>query len=306
MLFKSLAVLIAAVIVLWPTLRAAGGSEAAAFRPPNVLQIVGALVALVFVWTLGDSFGVVPAGDTGVKTLFGGKVLPETVAEGLYMVPVGIEQVHVLDTKPHKLQLDGAEAVTSDRQKVHTTVALIVQIDPAQAPTVYRGYRTVENVDQQVVLPKFQEAVKTITARYSAPDQIRLRPQIRDEMVRFMQSELQGTGIIVHTNSLAIIDFAYDPGYQQAIEQTQIAQQNLIKSQNELKVAQIDAQKAIAKAQGEAQAARLIASGNTATSLQKSLIDKWDGHMPQVVGGSGSGLIYNLSGMSVKEPAKSP
>ena len=293
-MLKLIALLVAAAIVLWPTIVAFGGNVRT-FRPPGTVRIIVGLVALFVVWTAGDSFGIVPAGETGVRTLFGGKVLPDIVSEGLYMVPVGIQQVHVLDTKPHKLQLDAVEAVTSDRQKVHTTVALIVQIDPAQAPVVYRSYRNVDNVDNQVVIPKFQEAVRTITARYSAPDQIRLRPALRDEMVRFMQSELKDTGIVVHSNSLAIINFAYDPGYQDAIEATQIAQQNLIKSQNELKVAQIDAQKAVAHAQGDAQAARLIAQANNGTSLQKLAIDKWDGHMPQVISGTGSGLLYNLS-----------
>ncbi len=298
-MFKIAAILIAGAILLWPTFSKAGASFV--WRPPNAVRSIVALIALAFLWTVGDSFGVVPAGDTGVKTLFGGKVLNDTVGEGLYIVPVGIVQVHVLDTKPHKLQLDDVEAVTSDRQKVHTTIALIVQIDAVAAPTVYRSYRSVDNVDAQVVLPKFQEAVKTITARYTAPDQIRQRPQIRDEMVRFMQSELKDTGIVVRSNSLAIINFAYDPAYQEAIEATQVAQQNLIKSENELKVSQIEAKKVVAKAQGDAQAARLIASANNAASIQKSLIDKWDGHMPQVVSGTGSGLVFSLASMGPKE-----
>jgi regulator of protease activity HflC (stomatin/prohibitin superfamily) len=302
-MLKIAAIVIAGAIFFWPTIAAlrVGTGAALAWRPPTLIRSLVALIAFVFIWTLGDSLGVVPAGETGVKTLFGGKVLADTVSEGLYVVPVGIVQVRIMDTKPHKLQLDDAEAVTSDRQKVHTTVALIVQIDPAAAPSVYRSYRSVDNVDTQVVLPKFQEAVKTITARYTAPDQIRLRPQIRDEMVRFMQSELRDTGIIVHSNSLAIINFSYDPAYQEAIEATQVAQQNLIKSENELKVSQIEAQKVVAKAQGDAQAARLIASANNATSIEKSLIEKWDGHMPEVVSGSGSGLIYSLATMAGKE-----
>jgi regulator of protease activity HflC (stomatin/prohibitin superfamily) len=209
----------------------------------------------------------------------------------MYLVYPVVEEVHVLNTKTHTIELPELDANTNDRQTVQTQVSFNVQYDTAQAPAIYRQYRTTENFDKQIVIPRLVYAVKTITARYSAPDQIRLRPNVDADMIKFANDQLANTGASVTANGLQIGNFRYAADYQKAIEDTQVAQQNLIKSQNELKVAQIDARTRIAAAQGEAQSARLTAAANNATSLQSKFLDKWDGHLPTVMGNSGGNLL---------------
>jgi len=166
MLFKALVLLAASAALVWANVKPDGRNVR---YVPNWVRSGLIIVAAIVLFPLLDSLGIVAAGDTGVVTQFGGVVMGELKREGLYMVPPGIQQVHVLDTKPHKVELEHTEAVTSDRQEVHTSVALIVQVDPATADQTYREYR--DSIVDQVVMPKFQEAVKTVTAKYDAQTQ---------------------------------------------------------------------------------------------------------------------------------------
>ncbi|MBD5635559.1 MAG: prohibitin family protein, partial [Candidatus Eremiobacteraeota bacterium] len=219
---------------------------------PRIFPTLLAVVALFVLFPLFDSFGIVPAGDTGVVTQFGGVVPGDLKREGLYFVVPGIQAVHVMDTKPHKIELNDAEAVTSDRQEVHTSVTLLVQVDPATADRTYDQYR--DTLVDQVVMPKFQEAVKTITAKYDAATQVRNRGAVQAEMLGYVAHELANKGVIIGPGALSIINFTYNRSYQDAIEQTAVSQQNLVKAQAQLNVNTIEAQQRVVTARGEAQA----------------------------------------------------
>ena len=263
-----------------------------AFTRVRVIRSLGVLFVAWMVATVSDSFGIVSAGDTGVVTQFGGVLLGDLKHEGLYTVIPGVQQVHVVDTKPHKIELENSEAVTSDRQEVHISVALLVQIDPATVDQTYRNYR--DTIVDQVVMPKFQEAVKTVTARYDAKTQVQNRALVQSEMLAYVQHELAGKGVIIGPGALSVINFAYNDDYQHAIEETAVAQQNLVKAEAQLKVNQIEAEQKVATAHGEAESQALLAHTINANSLQYEFYKHWDGHLPAVVG-SNSGNILDVS-----------
>lgn len=235
-----------------------------------------------------SSCGEVQAGDTGVVTEFGGVQMGELKSEGLYTIIPFIQKVHQLDTKPHKIELQDEEAVTADRQEVKTSVTLIVQVDPAHADSTYREYR--DGLVDSVVMPKFQEAVKTVTAKYDAKTQVVQRGMVQAEMLAYVQHELQNKGVIIGPGALSIINFSYNADYQSAIEATQVSQQNLLKADADLKVARIKAQQRVAEAKGQADSQALLARTITPTTLQNAFLDKWDGHLPTVMG-SGQNIM---------------
>ncbi len=297
MIFKALVLLAASAALVWANVKPDGRNVR---YVPNWMRSGVIIVAAVLLFPLVDSLGIVAAGDTGVVTQFGGVVMRDLKREGLYVVPPGIQQVHVLDTKPHKVELEHTEAVTSDRQEVHTSVALIVQVDPATADQTYREYR--DSIVDQVVMPKFQEAVKTVTAKYDAQTQVRNRGLVQAEMLAYVQHELAGKGVIVGPGALSIIDFSYNRDYQDAIEQTAVAQQNLVKAEAQLKVNQIEAQQKVATARGEAQAQGLLARSINANSLQYEFYKHWDGKLPTVVG-SGGGTMLDVGSLMQRNTA---
>ncbi len=105
-------------------------------------------------------------------------------------------------------------------------------------------------------------------------------------------------------NKVVINDMNFEDAYNEAIQQKSIAQQNADKQkiENEVAIAKAEADKqvAITNAEAEAQktsiAADAQAEANTqlAESLSDTLIDyqkiqKWDGKLPTVRGGNGTG-----------------
>ncbi len=131
---------------------------------------------------------------------------------------------------------------------------------------------------------------------YVAKTQVQNRALVQIEMLRYVQHEPAGRGVIIGPGALSIINFSYNDDYQHAIEQTAVAQQNLVKAEAELKVNQIEADQKIATARGEAQSQALLARTINANSLQYEFYKHWDGHLPTVVG-SNAGNILDISSL---------
>ena len=63
--------------------------------------------------------------------------------------------------------------------------------------------------------------------------------------------------------------------------------------QYELKAAEAEAQKKVVAAKGEAEANKILQMSITPQLIQKIWVEKWDGKLPQVVGGNGD-IMMNM------------
>lgn len=84
-----------------------------------------------------------------------------------------------------------------------------------------------------------------------------------------------------------IIDFDFSDAFLNAIEEKQVAQQQLLKAETEK-------QTAITNAEAEAEANRSVSASLTDQIIQNKTVEKWDGKLPTVTGGSGT--IISLPG----------
>jgi regulator of protease activity HflC (stomatin/prohibitin superfamily) len=260
-----------------------------------ILGVIAFVFLFVIVPGFWGSVGTIAAGETGVVTRFGAVQQGDLKGEGLYFVTPFIEKVNVMDTKPYKLEINKESAVTSDRQDVTFNIALIVQVDPKTADHTYDQYR--DAIVDTVITPKVLEAAKTVTARYSAAEQVQRRGVVQSDMLSYIQHETQGKGVIIGPGALSITNFEYNPDYQAAIEATAVSQQNAVKARADLAVAKVEAESAVAKAEGEARAQQALARTISDKSLGYKFLEKWDGKLPTVMGGS-AGNILNLANMA--------
>jgi len=105
-----------------------------------------------------------------------------------------------------------------------------------------------------------------------------------------------------------IVNFAFSQEFDAAIEAKQVAEQNLIKTQTEqqqaiviaeaqakqkLIEAEAEAEAIMKKAQAQADANKLLTESLNDTIIQYDKIQKWDGKLPQAVGGN---PILDLTG----------
>ena len=108
-------------------------------------------------------------------------------------------------------------------------------------------------------------------------------------------------------SSVIVQDIDFSDAFEQSVEQKMIAEQEalraeqekqtaIIQAERDAEVAEIEAQAAIAQAEGEAEAMRITreALQNMPEAyIQQMWIEKWDGKLPTVQAGEGTGVIVN-------------
>lgn len=89
--------------------------------------------------------------------------------------------------------------------------------------------------------------------------------------------------------------------YSNAIEAKQVAQQQVLKSEQDLQRIKVEADQKVAQAQAEAKSLALQREVITPQLIQlrqieafQSAIAKWDGHMPNTMVGGNTGALLNL------------
>jgi regulator of protease activity HflC (stomatin/prohibitin superfamily) len=212
--------------------------------------------------------------DTGFRgvPLNYGKPTGEVYSEGLYWfnpLSTHIEQMNV------QTVADNVEASASsiDLQSVQAKVTVNYHLDPGQVVHVYDTLR--QDYEDRVINPTVQESVKAATARDHAQDLIAHRTLLRDYIEHDLTQRLKTYGIVV--DQVLITDFAFDKTYQDAVEAKVAAQQNL-------QTAQLTAQAVVTSARGAAEAQALQRQTLTPELVTLKMLDKWDGHFPQVMG----------------------
>lgn len=259
-----------------------GGGKAAGF----LKWAVGGVGALILVLVL-NPFVIVGPGERGVVMNFGA-VQPEVLGEGLHLrVPI-MQKVVLMDVKVQKEQVD-ADAASKDLQDTSSTVALNYHIDPDRANDVYQQIGWA--FSDRVIAPAMQEAMKAVTAGYTAMELITQREKVRNEVRQQLRERLAAYNIIV--DDFSIVNFSFSPQFTQAIESKQTAEQLALKAQRDLERIRIEAEQKVAQATAEAEALRLQKQEVTQQlvalrqiEVQQKAIEKWDGRLPQVTGGA--------------------
>lgn len=230
------------------------------------------------------SFGTIRSGYIGVKTRLGAVV--GTVKPGLYVIPPFIEGVIPMDVQTQKEQVD-ADAASSDLQTVTATVAVNFHVNPQDAANIFTNIG--RDYQSRVIDPAIQEAVKSVTANYTAEELITKREEVREKILALLTTKLQAYG--VNTDSLNIVNFAFSDSFNQAIEAKVTAEQNALAAKNKLDQVKYEAEQTVTTAEAQAKAiqiqAQAINSQGGADYVQLQAVNKWDGHLPmQMIPGS--------------------
>ena len=248
--------------------------------------VIPIVIVVVVALLLINSLTVVQAGHTGVVTTFG-KVNEGVLQEGIHFKIPFAQAVVMIDNRIQKLEVN-TEAFSKDLQSVNTTLAINYRVDTAKSYSIYKNIGAdYENV---LVVPAVNEVLKAITATYPAEESVTNRQLISDGLVNGLNDKLNDIGLYI--TDVNIIDFDFSDAFITAIEEKQVAQQKLLKAETEKKTsitnAQADAEAKKIRAQGEAEANKSISASLTDQVLENKKIEKWNGELPRVSGGSGT------------------
>ena len=252
--------------------------------------VIIALCAVAAAILLFGSVAIVSPGHTGVVVTLG-KVSPDVLQEGIHIKAPIIQQVVKIDNRIRKLDVE-TEAFSKDLQTVSTRLAVNYRVDTAKSYSIYKNIGAdYENV---LVTPAVNEVLKAITAKYTAEESVTNRALISDGLVNGLNEKLNELGLYV--TDVNIIDFDFTDAFITAIEEKQVAQQQLLKAETEKQTkitnAQAAAEVKVTEAEAEAKANQLLNQELTDKIIKKQFIEKWDGKLPAVQGGNGT--IMNI------------
>ena len=260
-------------------------------------------IILVGALLLGlNSFVVINPGEAGVVSILG-KATDGALLEGFHLRPPLISKVDVYDVTVQKFEVP-AQSATKDLQDLNASFAINFRLDPAKIVDVRRTQGTLENIVSKIIAPQTQEAFKTAAALRTAEQSITQRSELKRDFDTALKDRLSKYDVIVLDTSVVNIRFSTD--FAKAVEEKQVAEQRAQRAVYVAQEAEQQAQADINRAQGRAEAQRLLAETLKAQGgdlvLQKEAIEAWrsgGAQMPKVlVMGAGSSrvpFIFNMS-----------
>lgn len=270
----------------------------------------------------------VPAGYVGVVYNMSGGVDGEVLTQGWHLVSptkkvttysIGIEQSYLTsEDKGDSKKDESFNIPTSDGKTVKVNLEFSYRFDAERVTDTFVRFkgRSGEDVKDTFIKPKIMAWTQEVSATYPVTDIFGdKRTQINAELDTYLKQKFEHYGIIIDTVNFT--DISVDEETAAAIQKKVTAQQELelanieaqtakvqaekdkqvalIEAEKNKETAQIQAEQAKIKAQGEAdakkiasdaeaQANRKIAESLTPELIEKQKIEKWNGDVPQVQG----------------------
>ena len=244
--------------------------------------IISGIILIFIIVTIISSFTTVQSGEVGLKVRFG-KITNTSISEGINFKIPYIEKIIKVNIKVQKAEL-AVEGSTKDLQIVNTGVAVNYRIDVEKVTSLYKTVGN--NYETVVLIPAVKEGIKSAIAQYNAAAITTNRTAVSIFCLEALQSKVEKYGIIIEDFNLT--DFSFSEEYTRAIEEKQVAQQNLEK-------AKLEAEAKVAEAQGEADANELLQKTLTDAVLTEKFIEKWDGSLPETYAGEDIMGMFNLN-----------
>jgi prohibitin 2 len=244
---------------------------------------IGILI-VVLVVVAAQSTYVVDPGFRGVEVTLG-KVSEQFRPEGFgtkspfvtHVISIPVRQI----TRPLS-----AECYSSDLQQVNMTLRVLYRIPEASVVRIYKEFAG--DPFDTLIAPRVQEALKEVTALQSAEQIVKRREDIKAKSLVAAREKI---GKILIVEDIVLENITLSKELEAAIESKMVQEQEAAKARFTQQKAQIEADTAIIRAKGEAEAIRIRAEAirDNPGLIQLQIVEKWDGKAPLVIGGAAAG-----------------
>src|SRR6185369_6869356 len=140
-----------------------------------------------------------------------------------------------------------------------------------------------------LIAPRVLEALKEVAATQSAEEIVKQREQIKRRALEITQRKI-GTNLLEIVD-LVLYNITLSPELEQAIEMKMVQEQEAAKAKFTQLKAQIEADTAIIRAKGEAEAIAVRGEALRANPafVKLEMVQNWNGRSPMVVGADSGG-----------------
>jgi prohibitin 2 len=257
----------------------------------NAAKLVGiGIIILVAVIAASQSTYVVEPGFRGVEVTLG-KVTPGFKAQGFGTKAPFITHIVSIPVRQMTNALN-TDCYSSDLQQVGVALRVLYRIPESSVVRIYTDYAG--DPFESLIAPRVQEALKEVAALQSAEMIVKKREDIKTKSLAAAREKI---GSLLILEDLVIENLVLSKELETAIESKMVQEQEAAKARFTQQKTQIEADTAIIRAKGEAEAIRIRAEAirDNPGLIQLQIVEKWDGHTPLVIGGgSGEGGGANI------------
>lgn len=249
-----------------------------------VLRLAGIGILLFVVVVLASSGTyIVQPGYRGVAVTLG-RVSPDFKPEGFGFKKPFITHIQPMSIR-QQTRTAPAECYSSDLQQVRMVVDILYRVPERSVVKVFQQYAG-EPFDN-LIAPRVQEAIKEVAATMSAEQIVKRREDVKQKSLELARKKIGADFLDVV--DIVLYNIQLSPELEQAIEQKMVQEQEAAKAKFTQLKAQIDAETAIIRAKGEAEAigVRGRALKNNPEFIKLQIIQTWNGRSPLVVGTEG-------------------
>lgn len=256
-------------------------------RIRNALDGLRLFVVLLAVALLSTFVVVVPVGERGVLMRLGA-VQPRALGEGAHLIIPAVETVRTLSVRLQS-HLQHSEAATRDLQDVTMDLAVRWHLPPERVPLVYQRLGDIQAIVRNVLEPAVEDSLKTVVATLNAEELISQRDSLRLRLQTLLAERLAPFDLLVDGIDLVQLDFSQR--FRAAVEAKQVAEQDARRASYEAITAQRQAAARVYRAEGEAKAQELLQATLTPEVLQHQALERWNGHLPLVMGNDATPMV---------------
>lgn len=279
--------------------------------PPGALRSIGfAILVFVAVIIASTCTYVVQPGFRGVAVTLG-KVSPDFKVEGFGLKQPFVTHVHQMSIRQQTRSMP-AECYSSDLQQVKMQLNVLYRIPEKSVVKIFQEFAG-EPFDN-LIAPRIQEALKEVTATYSAEMIVKKREEVKTHAVELARRKI-GTNFL-DVADLVLYHLSLSPELTAAIETKMVQEQEAEKAKFTQLKAQIDADTAIIRAKGEAEAIQVRGQAlrDNPDFIKLEVVQNWNGKSPLVVGADGGGAnlllqideLQKSSATSGRSPSRPP
>lgn len=272
-----------------------GGARDGDIDPEIVKRLIGGVIIIFAVVVLAASASyVVQPGFRGVAVTLG-TVSPEFKPEGFGFRKPFLTHIQQISIRQQTRPMP-AECYSSDLQQVKMEVHVLYRVPEHSVVKIFQEYAG-EPFDN-LIAPRVQEALKEVAATQSAEQIVKRREEIKTRALDLARKKI-GSDFLVVTD-LVIFNLALSPELETAIEMKMVQEQEAEKAKFTQLKAQIEADTAIIRAKGEAEAIQVRGMALRANPdfIKLQILQNWNGRSPLVVGGGGSGVMLSLESLT--------
>jgi prohibitin 1 len=209
------------------------------------LLAFGALLIIPF-----SMVATVPVNSVGIVFNPFNGVSDEVLQEGIH-VKSPFDEVYIISTEVQTKTVANVSGQTKDAQWINITMDIKYRVSETNAFEVFKRFKTLSNVDSNLLSPLVQRAIESVTTKYNVIDILgEKRNQVYIEIENEVESRLAESGIEFF--SLVLMDTDAGAAIESAIEREAVAKKEVETARQAQEKARIEAETRVIESQGAA------------------------------------------------------